>query len=292
MQAEISSRFGISSLPLNVLALGKLGGRGVDYGSDLDIVLVYPDQADTGRYSAAEVYSRAVDLFVTTLSGMTRDGSLYRVDLRLRPYGTNGASSNPRSVFVDYFRHTAALWEMLAFVKLRGVAGEKAVSIEDEVRAIIHERARCISVGELASEVVRIRHLLERQKAGRDPEADIKYGPGGLLDVYFATRYLQLRDNRPDRPDDRSTIATLEMLWENGSLSRSAYENFSAAYAFLSGLDHNIRLTSGRSRRLPASLDARGSIAIRMNLAGVDELMRAIAHHRLNIRSSFESVVK
>jgi len=119
MLGEIEQRFGISELPLSVLALGKLGGRGVDYGSDLDLVLVYDD--DPAIENSAEVYNRAVEIFVTALSGMTRDGNLYRVDLRLRPYGKNGASANPQSVFLEYFEHSAAVWELLAFVKLRGI---------------------------------------------------------------------------------------------------------------------------------------------------------------------------
>ena len=74
-------------MSLAVLALGKLGGRGLDYDSDLDLILVYDDaQAVPDGITHAEFYSRAVEIFVTTLSAMTRDGNLYRVDLRLRPY--------------------------------------------------------------------------------------------------------------------------------------------------------------------------------------------------------------
>ena len=80
------NRHNADDIQLSVLALGKLGGRGVDYGSDLDLVLVYDDQATRGESTAAEIYARAVEVFVTTLSGMTRDGNLYRVDLRLRPF--------------------------------------------------------------------------------------------------------------------------------------------------------------------------------------------------------------
>ena len=82
-------------LPLAVLGLGKLGGGGMDYGSDLDLILVYDDQESVpeSKLSHAEFYSRAVEIFVTTLSSLTRDGHLYRVDLRLRPDGKNGATS-------------------------------------------------------------------------------------------------------------------------------------------------------------------------------------------------------
>jgi glutamate-ammonia-ligase adenylyltransferase len=291
MRGEVAIRFGISGLPLDVLALGKLGGRGMDHGSDLDIVLVHPDNVELSGVTAAEVFNRAVEIFVTTLSGMTRDGNLYRVDLRLRPYGKNGASSHPRAAFVEYFQNTADLWELLAFVKLRGVSGEAAIDIEHEVRKIVHLRAHAVDRQTLCTETLRIRQLLEREKGGRDRESDIKYGPGGMLDVYFATRYLQLRDNVPDRDDERSTVAVLEMLFENGSLDRSAHETLSAGYAFLSELDHNIRLTTGRSRRIPTNPDLQDNIARRMNVADRQDLAETLALHRINIRTAFESVL-
>jgi len=288
---EAKARFGVSDLQLSVLGLGKLGGGGIDYGSDLDLVLVYDDQPDLKDMTSAELYTRAVEIFVTTLSGMTRDGNLYRVDLRLRPWGKNGASSNPRSFFIDYFKNTAAIWELLAFVKLLGVAGTIASEIESETRLIIHQRALATDPAELRGETLRIRQLLEREKGGRHSENDIKYGPGGMLDVYFATRYLQLRHDIPDETENRSTNFILQLLWERGVLNETQYEGFAAGYAFVSELDHNIRLVTGRSRRLPNSHDALDIIARRMNLAHQKTLLEQLALHRMNIRASFERVL-
>jgi glutamine synthetase adenylyltransferase len=289
---EMRRRYDIENTDLSVLALGKLGGRGVDYGSDLDLVLVYPDETANRDKTAAEIYARAVEIFVTALSGMTRDGNLYRVDLRLRPFGKNGATANPRSVFIDYFRSTAAIWELLAFVKLRGVTGSLAEQIESEVRDTIHQRVYKIDREQLRSETLRIRYLLERERAGRHRETDIKYGPGGMLDVYFATRYLQLRDTVPDPPDDRSTIAVLRMLFENASLNESDHDSLSSGYAFLSELDHNIRLTTGRSRRLRPDPEIQETIARRMSLSHRSALSEALALHRINIRNAFEETLR
>jgi len=289
---EMVTRYGEDGIELVVLALGKLGGRGVDFGSDLDLVLVYPDNIPKTEKTAAEIYGRAVEIFVTALSGMTRDGNLYRVDLRLRPYGKNGASANPRSVFVDYFRQTADVWELLAFVKLRGVSGSVADEVETEVRQIIHSRALETDRDELRGETIRIRDLLEQQKGGRDKLSDIKYGPGGMLDVYFAARYLQLRENIPDQPDNRSTMFVLEMLWEDGSLGQSDHESLTAGYAFLSELDHNIRLTTGRSRRVPHAASVLETISRRMNIADPQTLLGELAVHRINIRKAFENVLR
>ena len=166
---EMVEKYGVTNdaFGLAVLALGKLGGGGLDYDSDLDLVLVYDESKPApDGVTNAEFYGRAVETFVTTLSSMTRDGSLYRVDLRLRPYGKNGVITMPGDAFLAYFRETAEVWEMLAFVKLRAVGGdiELLKKVEFETRHVIHERAAAIDQEILRDETRRVRHALEKQR--------------------------------------------------------------------------------------------------------------------------------
>ena len=287
----------IDNLKMAVLALGKLGGRGLDYGSDLDVVIVYDDSRPISPVvTHAEFYSRAVELFVTVLSSMTRNGNLYRVDLRLRPYGSKGLSAMSSATFLQYMRETAAVWEMLAFVKLRSVGGDKNLgnAVESEARRIIHERAAGVDPNELREETRRVRLALEKQRVQmrRGTEIDIKYGPGGMLDIYFATRYLQLRDNVPDDHDDRSTPFMLEQLKNNGSLTVETHAELRAGYEFLSALDHNLRLTVGRTTRIPlGNRTALQTIAGRMNFASPAELLETLTLRRLGIRAAFDNLL-
>jgi len=112
-----------------------------------------------------------------------------------------------------------------------------------------------------------------------------------MLDVYFAARYLQLRDNVRDRDDERSTIAVLAMLFENGSLGETEYGSLAAGYSFLTELDHNIRLTTGRARRMPTDPNVQDLIARRMNFVERRELAETLSVHRINIRKAFEAVL-
>ncbi len=288
----------IDRLPIAVIGLGKLGGGAIDYGSDLDLVLVYDQDHPTSitKVSDAEFYSLAAEIFVTTLSSMTRDGSIYRVDLRLRPYGKNGQSVISAAAFVEYMRDAAAIWEWLAYVKVRAVAGEMnlARKVETSVREIIHTRAATIHATELARETHRVRTRLEKEKAGvrRSKDIDIKYGSGGMLDVYFAMRYLQLRDNVPDRFDDRSTEFMLEELRRSGSLSGPDHEVMLSGYRFLASLDHNLRLTVGRTTSLPiANRKALEIISNRMSLTSAAELVELLTIHRLDVRSAFDNIL-
>ena len=299
-KSELEKRFSIDAenYSFAVLGLGKLGGGGMDYESDLDLVLIYDDEkpSPVSDLTHAEFYSRAVEIFVNALSSLTRDGSLYRVDLRLRPDGKNGGTSIGKTAFLNYLKNRAAIWEWLAYVKLRGVAGDLklAKSAENSARELIHENAVNAKVSELETETRRVRDLLEEQKSNsrKGREIDIKFGEGGLLDIYFAVRFLQLRENIPDEPENRSTIFTLKKLSDKNSLSQDDFQNFSEGYKFLTELDHNLRLTVGRSTRLPiANRKVLQIISGRMNFDGIQQLLETLTIQRLNIRNSFENAL-
>jgi len=296
---ELARKYGTTAahLDLAILALGKLGGRGLDYDSDLDLVIVYFDpKHQVGDVTPAEFYSRAVELFTTTLSSMTRDGNLYRVDLRLRPFGSKGMSAMSIDAFLGYMEETAAIWEMLAFVKLRAVGGDTSLgfTVENETRRLIHARAAALDQAELIAETRRVRLALQNDRSHlrRGGEIDIKYGSGGMLDVYFAMRFLQLRDDLPDEAGDRSTTFMLERLKVNDSITEAVHAELFAGYQFLSAVDHNLRLTVGRTTRVPlANHTALNTIATRMNLASPADLLEQLTLHRLAIRAVFDEIV-
>ncbi len=303
---KLESHFetGIKDFSFAVLGLGKLGSGGMDYGSDLDLILIYDDKKSTPpkNLSNAEFYAKAAEIFVNVLSGLTRDGSLYRVDLRLRPDGKNGATTIGKNALLNYLKTRSAIWEWLAYVKIRGVAGDLnlAKSAEFEARNIIHKNAQMSEIAEsdykkLKDETRQIRQKLEKAKSTsrKGKEIDIKFGEGGLQDVYFTVRYLQLRDNLPDDGENRSTVYTLKKLHENKSLSAVDFENLLNGYKFISELDHNLRLTVGRSTSLPiANRKAMQIISKRMNLPSTNDLLEKLTFHRINIRSSFENILQ
>lgn len=299
VEAELARKYrtGLAALKIAVLGLGKLGSGGIDFDSDLDLIMVYdPQDAEVCGVSAIEFYARAVELFVTALSGVTRDGSLYRIDLRLRPYGKNGGSVISSDAFVEYVEGTAAIWELLAFVKLRAAGGDRVLanSVESRVRSAIHQRAIETDFTSLSNETRDIRLRLEQERSSSlgKKEIDIKFGPGGMLDIYFAVRYLQLRDNIPDNDAVRSTGQVLDRLRERKSISDGEHDVLRRGYDFLSALDHNIRLTIGRSTRLPhAGHKALSIIAGRINCNSPDALLQMLSLHRIEIRSAFEQIL-
>jgi glutamate-ammonia-ligase adenylyltransferase len=256
---EMARRFGrLAAGPrLAALALGRLASGGMDYGSDLDLVMVYDEAVPSPvrGLTCEQAYARVVELVVNALSSFTRDGHLYRVDLRLRPDGKNGPLASSSRAFVEYLNTRAEAWEWLAHVKLRAVAGDQEFgrAVETRARAAVHETAARAGASALAAETRRVRARLERER-GSTRAVDIKYGPGGMLDVYFAARFLQLRDNLHDA-EDRSTRATLVSLRESGSLAEEDFEALCEGYTLLRRLDHHLRIIAGRSTRIPAAQD-------------------------------------
>src|SRR5262249_28599150 len=160
--------------------------------------------------------------------------------------------------------------------------------------SIIETRSLEIGADALRDETLRVRGRLEKERAGRLKvnEVDLKYSQGGLLDVYFAVRYLQLRDQVPDTATSRSTISILPRLRKKRSLTQNDFQAFSAGHAFLSELDHNIRLTIGHTTRVPFNNPkAMEVIARRMQLSSTADIAEQLSIHRMEIRRTYEHIL-
>jgi len=297
---EMARRYGSFSGGPRVAfyGLGRLGSGGVDYGSDLDILITYDSLVPSPIKSLTqdETYSRLVEFMIAALSSITREGYLYRIDMRLRPHGKNGPLVTSSEGFLDYLKQESAPWEWLAYVKLRSVGGDQEMGkmIETHARHRIHANAAQLDPNELKAVTRHVRERLEKEKGTprRKLGTDIKYGPGGMLDVYFASRYLQLRDEVMDEGDDRSTAFTLERLRDEGSFSDEDYAVLSSGYSLLRSIDHNLRLIVGRSTRLPdPNHPTARDVALRAGFGSVAELQETLTDQMKSIRSTYKRIL-
>jgi glutamate-ammonia-ligase adenylyltransferase len=298
-QRELCRRYKDSgeSPRVAALGLGRLASGGMDYGSDLDVIIVYDSSKPPPIVGVTheEAYARLVDLLITTLSSITREGHLYRVDLRLRPDGQKGALAAGSQTFLSYVEKRADVWEWLAYVKLCAVAGdtEFGQAIEAAARASIHELARQIDPNDLRNEARRVRERLEKEKASRRGGGlNIKHGAGGMLDVYFTTRYLQLRDNVPDDGEDRTTLHTIRRLRDAGSLTETDFAALHEGYKLLRAVDHQSRLIVGRSAVLPSpEQSAFEDISVRLEFGSSNELSNNLEARMSEIRDSYNRIM-
>jgi glutamate-ammonia-ligase adenylyltransferase len=298
-QRELERRYGaLAEEPrVAVLGLGRFGSGGMDYGSDLDIVVVYEATSKSlaNGLTPDESYARLTEYFVSALSSITRAGTLYRVDLRLRPDGQKGPLAVSSAAFLSYIEKRASIWEWLAYVKLRAAAGnlEFGRSVEWTARRRVHDLAQQGDIDQLTAETRHVRDRLQKAKASRRRAGlNIKHGVGGMLDVYFAVRYLQLRDNVPDDGEDRTTRRMLQRLREVGSIDETSFQQMHTGYQLLRSVDHQVRLTIGKSGRVPAAdAPAFSDIARRLGYETATDLQDELLLRMKEIREAYDGLV-
>jgi [glutamine synthetase] adenylyltransferase / [glutamine synthetase]-adenylyl-L-tyrosine phosphorylase len=292
-----------NQFPFTILGLGRLGHGGMDYGSDLDLLVVFDDDqawppailagsiasGAAGWNTPHEFYSMFTAQIVRVLSSITREGFLYRIDLRLRPEGKSGPVALGLTGLIDYLENRASAWEHSAYLKAREVAGD--LHFGERARIAICEASfSAASRNESLREELRDMRARQEKEKSRGPRPNIKWGRGGMSDVYFVTRYLQLRD-RIYFPPEQGTTALIAHLGELGSLDRESASALLAGYSFLRRLDHWMRLLLERpSPMLPVSSVALRDITRALGLSSVEEFEQGFAQRTTDIREVYDRV--
>jgi glutamate-ammonia-ligase adenylyltransferase len=291
-------RGGPRGLRVAVLGLGRLGYREMDYGSDLDLVFLLDapeDRPDLRR--AARVWCEGV---VRILSTLSRDGQLYSVDLRLRPSGGEGELVASLEGIVDYLHGAADVWEKLAFLKARPVAGDPVVGARagETVESALLESVRGRGPGTLAADVEAMRRrLAELAEDGATPS--VKLSEGGFYDLDFIIELLQLRHGVRS-PSDKDTLRLLTHLHRLGHLNDRQLQVLYEAYLFFRALDHEMRLIWQRPlKSLPDDPMRLAELALAFEgdpEAGRPERARslqdAFRRHAAAVRSVYEEIVR
>jgi glutamate-ammonia-ligase adenylyltransferase len=236
---------------LAVIAMGKLGGGEIGYGSDLDLLFVYDAPADAD--DAQERYARAAQRAMRLVSAPHGDGPGYELDTRLRPSGSQGLLVVSLDAFARYHGHGAAGaeahdWERQALLKARAIAGDAALGAK--VIAIAHEAA--YDRGAPPPEHVHhLRMRMEREIARERPgRHDLKVGYGGLVDVEFAAQWLQMKHGRDPRVRTTDTETALGALEACGYLEPALAAPLREAYRTLRRMEQRLRVLHGTSASL------------------------------------------
>ncbi len=242
-EAETIRRYGPAPGVWSVVALGKLGGREMTAGSDLDLLVVYEATGgETGGEDAQTWFTRFTQRLITALSAQTAEGSLYEVDMRLRPSGRAGPVATSLAAFERYQRNDAWTWEHMALTRLRPVAGDPALGAK--VTAIASE---VIAVGGQAeqrtSDILDMRQRLLRDKP---PQGvwDLKMREGGLVDLEFIVQQALLTTGAktPLQPHLPEAIRGLEKA---GNFTPETAQTLHEAFHFLQALQQIQRLALG-----------------------------------------------
>ena len=226
-----------------VIGYGKLGGKELGYGSDLDIVFVYDDDDER----SGEIYSGFVRKLITWLDTKTAEGDLFEIDTALRPNGGSGLLVTSMSAFADYQENrgsnTAWTWEHQAMTRARFVAGYEPLRQQfDTVRKNVISAKRDLMA--LKTEILAMRDRLKNAHAVKAGLFDVKHSAGGMLDAEFAVQYLVLAYSalHPSLQDNVGNIALLQRAESVGLLPAGVGEAAAQSYRQLRHVQHMARL--------------------------------------------------
>ena len=237
---------------MSVIALGKLGGRELNYSSDIDLMFVYTANGETdgpSPISNKEFYKKVANQYTELLSTYTAEGLCYRVDLRLRPDGSLGEVCISLEGAKKYYQVRARDWELQMLIKGRAAAGDPDTGREllDSVEPLTYSTTLDFSAVEAVSATrERISEKLNRRRLGKSA-FDVKLAPGGIRDIEFLVQCLQrLHGGRVPWVRHGGTMLALARLNDKDLLSAAEYGRLVSAYRFLRNLEHRLQFADDR----------------------------------------------
>jgi glutamate-ammonia-ligase adenylyltransferase len=229
-----------------ILAFGKLGGRELNYSSDIDLLCVYDEEG--ARVSPAVPAARVVERLVADLSSVTDEGYAYRVDLRLRPWGGVGEIVSSINSIERYYRESARLWEVQALLKIRPIAGNQQVGYDfvERLRPLL-VKSRDLETVSASIETMREQAMRKSAGGAHARAIDVKNGRGGIRDIEFLAQGLQLV-HLAEHPAllTGNTLNALEELAKCGVLSCDAVDVLHEDYIFLRRVEHYLQILHDR----------------------------------------------
>ncbi|MEJ6021496.1 bifunctional [glutamate--ammonia ligase]-adenylyl-L-tyrosine phosphorylase/[glutamate--ammonia-ligase] adenylyltransferase [Ramlibacter sp. PS4R-6] len=239
-----------------IIGYGKLGGKELGYGSDLDIVFVYEDEDER----APEAYAAFVRKLINWLSTKTAEGDLFEIDTALRPNGSSGLLITTFEAYANYQQqrgsNTAWTWEHQAMTRARFVCGARSMAQRfDAVREAVITAAR--DADALKREIVAMREKVRAAHPVKRDRFDVKHSPGGMVDVEFAVQFLVLSQASVHREliPNVGNIALLQRAEDAGLLPHGVGAAAAAAYRELRRVQHQARLNEEPTHLLPAAME-------------------------------------
>jgi [glutamine synthetase] adenylyltransferase / [glutamine synthetase]-adenylyl-L-tyrosine phosphorylase len=245
---------------LAVIGMGKLGGRELNYCSDIDVMFVTDGEVNVATEAATRL--------LAVLGEFGPEGQAYRIDVDLRPEGRSGVLVRSLEGFLEYYRRWADAWEFQALIKARCAAGNDEVGRRfiDEIQTFVYpEEIDTDRIGDIRAMKKRVeRHAQRRARVARGLDVDdVKLGPGGIRDIEFSVQLLQLVHGGSDvSVRGANTLASLDALVGGGYVAEDDGAGLAVAYRWLRTVEHRLQLWQERPvHRMPSSPEDRARIA-------------------------------
>jgi [glutamine synthetase] adenylyltransferase / [glutamine synthetase]-adenylyl-L-tyrosine phosphorylase len=280
---------------LIIVAMGKLGGRELNFSSDIDLVLLYPCAGDTDgarSISNEEFFVRLAQALIRLLEQPTAEGFGFRVDLRLRPFGDSGPIVANAAALEDYLQLHGRDWERYAWIKARAITNETGYAqlFRECIRPFVYRRYLDFGVFESLRDM---KALIEREVQRRDLADNIKLGDGGIREIEFIVQSFQLIRGGQDRRLQETSLRRA-IVWLAGGklLPAEAVAELDAAYVFLRRLENRLQMRADQQvHRLPSDPREFERLEASMNIESPQRLRAQIDRHRRRVAEHFRAVV-
>jgi glutamate-ammonia-ligase adenylyltransferase len=234
---------------LVVLGLGKLGGRELNFSSDIDLMFAFVSKGNTSgthAISNESFFKLLGQRLIKVLNTPTVDGFVFRVDMRLRPFGDSGALATSFGAMEDYYQIHGREWERYALIKARVIAGDKVAgkALLARLRGFIYRRY--LDYGSIES-LREMKILISQEAARKGFDEHLKLGPGGIREIEFIAQLFQLIHGGRDRHLRRSSLQpVLRYLWERALLPEHTVDELTEAYRFLRRAENHLQMMDDR----------------------------------------------
>jgi [glutamine synthetase] adenylyltransferase / [glutamine synthetase]-adenylyl-L-tyrosine phosphorylase len=292
--ADLRQRHGSPKAEFSILALGKLGGCELNHSSDVDLLFLYSEEGQlTPHVSYHEFFNRLGKKILETFSTPHPAGSLFRVDLRLRPEGSAGPLARSLDSMENYYAGFGETWERLALVKARGIAGSRELTYEflRQHQPFIYPKS---ATPDLLEEIANIKRRIERDVVGPDKlHRDVKLGIGGIREIEFIVQALQLINGaRHPFLQEPSMLKALRALRELNFLPHEEVLALDGAYRFLRRVEHRLQIEAERQiHTVPEEPEALGRLARSLRFSSVEDFSAALQARMGAVRPIFQRII-
>ncbi|WP_062263237.1 bifunctional [glutamate--ammonia ligase]-adenylyl-L-tyrosine phosphorylase/[glutamate--ammonia-ligase] adenylyltransferase [Endozoicomonas arenosclerae] len=278
-----------------VLGMGKLGAHELNLSSDIDLMFTYPCKGETTGGSRTldnqEFFIRLGQRLIKVLDSQTVDGFVFRVDMRLRPYGTSGALAMSFSAMEQYYQDQGRDWERYAMIKARAIAGDvtEGQNLLKILRPFTYRRYIDFSA---ISALRDMKTLIQREVKRKGMQSNIKLGPGGIREIEFIVQSFQLIHGGRDRSLQEKALLTVLGRLTPHYLPKDVTDELHEAYVYLRNVEHAIQALQDRQTQdLPVDELQQNRVAYSMGYDDWSLMMTDLDHYRQRVMYHFEQVI-
>lgn len=284
--------------PMLVLGMGKLGAYELNLSSDIDLIFCYPEKGQTDHPKKSldnqEFFTRLGKKIIHSLDAQSADGFVFRVDMRLRPYGQSGPLVCSFSALEDYYQTQGREWERYAMIKARIVANHNNPIYDDELMTLLRNFTYRKYIDFSVIDALRnLKIAITQEVSRRQLHDDVKLGAGGIREIEFITQTFQLiRGGRDVELQDNRLLHTLPRLEAHNYLPENTVTALIDAYYFLRNSEHAIQAYDDKqTQKLPTDTKARQALILTMGYNLWDDYYTELNRHRQTVSHEFNAVI-